>query len=115
VPVTAEETAGYAQVDGKGRVSLAKPIRQALGLSAGSTVAYVRMGEAVMLIPQDAHLTHVMGAAMRALENARISVDDLMEALPRAREESVIEHYGAEFMDKLERAAEEQSASTSAR
>jgi len=115
VPVTAEETAGYTQVDGKGRVSLAKPIRQALGLSAGSTVAYVRMGEAVMLIPQDAHLMHVMGAAMRALENARISVDELMEALPRAREESVVEHYGAEFMDKLERAGEEQNASTRAR
>ncbi len=115
MPATAEETAGYAQVDDKGRVSLAKPIRQALGLSAGSTVAYVKMGEAVILIPQDAHLTHLMGAAMRALENARISVDDLMEALPRAREESVVEHYDAEFMDKLERAAGEQNASTRAR
>lgn len=100
---TTDANVGYAQLDDKGRFSLGKPLRQALGLAAGSTVAYVKVGEAVLLIPQDAHLAEMMGAAMRALENAHISVDDLLATLPQARDEVVIAHYGDAFMSTLER------------
>jgi len=63
-----------------------------------------------MLIPQDEHLTHLMDVAMATLEKAKVSVDDLLEALPQARAEVVTEHYGTAFLDALERAAAEQGA-----
>lgn len=110
----AEATVGYTQLDDKGRLPLSKPIRHALGLNAGSTVAYIKLGDALMVIPQDAHLAQLMDAAANALENAGTSVDDLLAELPRARAEVVTEHYGADFLDALERAVE-QSAQANAR
>src|SRR5690242_20371481 len=95
----AEAAVGYASLDDKGRLPLAKPLRTALGLSAGSTVAFVKVGDALMVIPQDAHLASLMEKATAALHRANISVDDLLEALPQARDEVVTEHYGAGFFD----------------
>src|SRR5579864_9094278 len=110
----AETTVGYTQMDDKGRLLLSKPIRQAMGLNAGSTVAYVKLGDALMVIPQDAHLAQLMDAAAKVFEGAGISVDDLLDELPRARAEVVTEHYGSEFLDALERAGEK-SARANAR
>jgi bifunctional DNA-binding transcriptional regulator/antitoxin component of YhaV-PrlF toxin-antitoxin module len=104
---SAEAVVGYTRIDDKGRVSLGKPMRAALGLNAGASMAYVKVGDAIMLIPQDAHLTEVMENATRALERARISVDDLMDSLTEARAEVVVEHYGEEFLRELERIAEQ--------
>lgn len=39
----AEPTAGFARLDEKGRMSIAKPIREAFGLRAGSTVAWMSL------------------------------------------------------------------------
>ena len=39
-----EATAGFAHPDEKGRMPIAKPIREAFGLRAGSTVAWVKVG-----------------------------------------------------------------------
>lgn len=111
----ADATVGYAQLDDKGRLLLGKPVRQALGIGAGSTVAYVKVGDALMIIPQDAHLAELMGAAQRVLEQAHISVDDMLAELPRVREEVVVAHYGADFLDALEKAAEEEDVLTGGR
>jgi bifunctional DNA-binding transcriptional regulator/antitoxin component of YhaV-PrlF toxin-antitoxin module len=82
-------------------------MRDALGLSAGSTVAFVKIGAAIIIVPQDKHLEELMDAAMRALDKAGISVEELLEDLPAARDEVVTEHYGAAFLEKLEHAAKE--------
>lgn len=106
MPAT-EAAVTYGQLDSKGRVPLGKPMRDALGLSAGSTVAFVKIGAALIVVPQDKHLEELMSAAMHALEKAGLSVGELLEDVPAARDEVVTEHYGAEFLEKLERAAKE--------
>lgn len=105
----AESAVAYASLDDKGRLPLNKPLRQALKLSAGSTIALVKVGGALMVIPQDAHLVDLMENATQALERAHISVDDLMDGLPEARAEVVVEHYGEEFLRELECVAQGQT------
>jgi bifunctional DNA-binding transcriptional regulator/antitoxin component of YhaV-PrlF toxin-antitoxin module len=97
-----EATAGFAHLDEKGRMPIAKPIRDAFGLHAGSTVAWVKVGGGLMIIPQDEHLAQVMEDAAAALERAGITVEDLLAGLDEARDEMVTEYYGAAFMNELE-------------
>lgn len=110
-----EASVGYAHLDAKGRLPLAKPVRESLGLTAGSVVAYVRVGEGLLLIPQDAHLAKLMEMAAAALERAGITVDEILDELPRARDEVVSEHYGKTFLEDLERAHAELVAQQGAR
>lgn len=110
MPAPVEASAGYAHLDAKGRLPIAKPVREALGLTAGSVVAYVRVGEGLLLIPQDAHLAELMEAAAAALERAGITVEEILDELPRARDEVAAEQYGEHFLEDLERAHAEQVA-----
>lgn len=95
--------AGYTQLDGKGRLTLGKSIREALHLEAGSTLAWLMVGDAVMLVPADAHLAELMDAAATAFENAHLNLDNLEEELTSIREEIVTEHYGPSFFHELRR------------
>ena len=98
-------TVGYAHLDDKGRLTLGKAIRQALHLEAGSTVALVTVGEAVLLLPQDAHLVEIMEAARAAFERAHLSLNGIDAELEAIRDEVVREHYGAGFFEELQRTA----------
>ncbi len=50
-----EGMTGFAVLDNKGHLSLSKPVRQALGMRPGSTLAYVVVNGGLLLIPQDEH------------------------------------------------------------
>lgn len=95
--------AGYTQLDGKGRLTLGKSIREALHLEAGSTLAWLMVGDAVMFVPADVHLAELMEAAATAFENAHLNLDDLDEELASIREAVVTEHYGPDFFQDLRR------------
>src|SRR5579872_4877821 len=95
----AEASAGYTHMDDKGRVTLGKPIRQALHLDAGSTLAWIKVGDVVLLVPQDTQLAELMEAAVAAFERAGLSLTNLDEELDAIRDEVVTEHYGAGFFD----------------
>ena len=110
--MTTEIIAGFTHVDDKGRVSLAKPVRQALGLKAGASVAWLKIGNAVLFIPQDQHIEHLMDAATQVLERATVGVSEMLDDLPAARAEAVAEHYGEMFLSTLERMREEQVAAS---
>jgi hypothetical protein len=111
--MSSEVVAGFTHMDEKGRVSLSRAARSGMRLHAGSTVAWVKVGDAVMLIPQDAYLEQVMEAAAQTLEGARIPVKDMLDDLPEARAAVVAERYGEEFLDTLGRLRDEQRAQTS--
>jgi bifunctional DNA-binding transcriptional regulator/antitoxin component of YhaV-PrlF toxin-antitoxin module len=108
----AEASVGYTRVDERGRVSLGKPVREALGLRTGTTMAYVKVGEAVLLVPQDEHLARVMEAALRAFENAHLSVDEMLAELPDVRDEIVTAHYGTDFLESLEKVSQRKPGDT---
>src|SRR5687767_4911688 len=91
---------GFGSVDEKGRISIPARVREAVGLEPGSSVAYIALGDAVMIVPQDAHLATLMSQAEAALADAGRTVQDLLDALPAARAAVVREEYGSEFMDQ---------------
>jgi antitoxin PrlF len=95
---------GFAVVDDKGRLSLPKPVRRALGLDAGASVAWIAIGGAVLLVPQDQHLSDLAAQAQAALAAAGLSVDDVLAELPAVRAEIVEETYGPEFVEEIARA-----------
>lgn len=102
-----EAIAGFTHADERGRVSLGKPLRE-LGIDASTPLAYVKVGDGLLLVPQDAHLATLMEAMQRVFEEARLTPDVMVADLDAARAEVVEEHYGVEFMEALERAGAEQ-------
>lgn len=63
--------AGFAHLDDKGRLPIARSVRDSFGLRPGSTVAWVKLGHGFMVIPQDEHLAQVMEEAAVAAVLAR--------------------------------------------
>lgn len=96
-------TGGFGVLDEKGRISLSKPVRGALGVQPGSPVAYIVLDHALLIVPQDAHLTALLRQAAQALESAGLTTQDMLDELPAARAEVVAEAYGAAFLEELER------------
>lgn len=101
---TGEDTSvGFSTIDEKGRIALPKAVRSALGVHAGSSLAYVVLDDAVLFIPQDAHLAELQQQAIQALTEAGITVEDLLDQLPQARDAVTREAYNPEFLAKLRR------------
>ena len=94
---------GFSTVDEKGRIALPKSVRSALGVRAGSSLAYIVLDDAVLFIPQDAHLAELQQQAIEALSEAGLSVEDLLDQLPQARDAVTREAYTPEFLAKLRR------------
>ena len=94
-------TAGFSTLDEKGRVSLPKAVRTVLGVQPGSALAYVVLDHSVLFIPQDAHLVHLQQQAAEALAAAGLTVQDLLDRLPQARDEVMREAYGPDFLARL--------------
>ena len=98
-----ERGAACAVVDEKGRLSLGKAVRQTLGVRPGSSLAYVLLDHAFLLIPQDDQLAALMERAAAALTAAGITTQDLLDDVPAARDSTLREAYGDAFMGDLAR------------
>lgn len=96
-------TAGFGTVDDKGRISLSRAVRGALGIKPGSSLAYVVLDGMLLLVPQDEHLATVMERGRQALAGAGFTAQDLMDELPAAQAEIVSEAYGVSFLEELAR------------
>jgi AbrB family looped-hinge helix DNA binding protein len=103
-------TGGFATVDEKGRISLPKQVRRELGVQAGSSVAYVLLNHTLLIIPQDEHLAALSKHATETLAAAGLTVDDLLDELPAARDQVMRELYGPDFIQELERMWQAQHA-----
>jgi DNA-binding transcriptional regulator/RsmH inhibitor MraZ len=90
-------------MDEKGRISLPKRLRQLLGAEPGSSIAYIALDHALLLIPQDEHLTHLQQRAHEALERGGLTAQDLLDDIPQARAAVAAEVYGDAFLRDLER------------
>lgn len=94
---------GFGTVDEKGRISLPKPVRRALGIAPGSAVGYVVVDSVLLLTPQDAQLAKLMRQGEEALHSAGLSARDLADELPEAHDTVFRESYSEDFRRELER------------
>lgn len=104
-------TVGFSTLDEKGRIALPKAVRTALGVHSGSSLAYIVLDDAVLFIPQDAHLAQLQETAIQALTEADLTVEDLLAQLPQARDAVMREAYSPEFLAKLRQMRVEHAAS----
>ena len=95
-----ETTSGFAVLDDKGRLPVAKALRDALGLKPGSSVAYVLIDGLLLIIPQDEQLARMTARAAATLAKAGLTTQDLLDDIPVARADVVRELYGDAFMEE---------------
>jgi AbrB family looped-hinge helix DNA binding protein len=96
-----EMPSGFGVIDGRGRLTLPKAVRQALRLQPGSSVAFIAIDDHLLVIPQDSHLAQLMDRAAAALARLGLTSDDLLADLPAAGEEAMRRAYGDELVDDL--------------
>lgn len=77
----------------RGTMTLPKEYRDALRLKKGASMAILRIGDGLMLIPEQERFEQLCDAIASRLENAGISDADLQSTLPEVREQLARRHY----------------------
>jgi len=70
----------------KGQLTIPKEYRRSLALVAGAPFAVVQVGNALLLIPEQARFRELCDRVAKAFSNHGIEADDVLAALPKARE-----------------------------
>ena len=69
----------------KGQLTLPKEYRDAIRLEPGAPVAVLRVGDALILMPEQVRFNALCDSISFALEGVNITEADLQETLPEAR------------------------------
>ena len=80
-------------VSSKGQITLSSHARKPLGLTQGSTLTEVVVGNCVILMPQNQVLEEIRTRAQVALQKANVSVDDIKAEVERLKDQGFAEHY----------------------
>jgi bifunctional DNA-binding transcriptional regulator/antitoxin component of YhaV-PrlF toxin-antitoxin module len=68
------------------RLTIPKEYRQSLALDAGAPIAVVQVGNALLLIPEQARFRQLCDRVARAFSSHGIEAADVLASLPEARE-----------------------------
>jgi AbrB family looped-hinge helix DNA binding protein len=78
----------------KGQLTVPKNFRDELHLKAGAPVAILRIGNGLILIPEEERFERLCEQISDALLSAGITVESAVESLPQIRRQLYEEHYG---------------------
>ena len=70
----------------KGQLTIPKEYRRSLALDAGAPIAVVRVGNALLLIPEQARFRQLCDRVARSFSSHGIEPADVLASLPEARE-----------------------------
>ena len=87
------EYVAHTRIGEKGQITIPKQYRDELGLNTGAPVAVLRIGEGLMLIPEQNRFRILCDSIASALEHRRLSPADLLDTLPEARQGVFVRHY----------------------
>jgi len=77
----------------RGTMTLPKEFRDALQLEAGSPVSVLRLGDGLLLVPENKRFEQVCDSLRKRLENAGITEAALQATLPEVRERLTRKRY----------------------
>ena len=80
------EYVAHTRIGEKGQLTIPKIYRDALGLDAGAPVAVLRIGEGLMLIPEQNRFRVLCDSIASVLEQRQLAPEDLLGTLPEARQ-----------------------------
>lgn len=81
------------RVSKKGRLTLPKAYRDATGLAPGAPVAILRIGDGLLLMPEQARVEDLCDSIRRALDGLNVAEADLQQTLPEARRRVLARRY----------------------
>ena len=77
----------------KGQLTIPKQYRDELGLDAGASVAVLRVGEGLMLIPEQNRFRILCESIASVFERRQLAPTDLLDTLPEARQRVFARRY----------------------
>jgi AbrB family looped-hinge helix DNA binding protein len=78
----------------KGQLTVPKEFRQALGLGTGAPFAVLRLGDGLILLPEQRRFEHLCRRVSSVLAEAGLTTEDLLATLPEARNRVYARRYG---------------------
>jgi AbrB family looped-hinge helix DNA binding protein len=79
------EYVAHTRIGEKGQLTIPKPYRDELGLETGAPVAVLRIGEGLILVPEQSRLRILCDSIASVLERRQVTVPGLLDTLPSAR------------------------------
>jgi AbrB family looped-hinge helix DNA binding protein len=77
----------------KGQLTVPKEFREDLGLGAGAPFAVLRLGDGLVLLPEQQRFENLCERISKALTSAGVSPEALLATLPEARKRVFARHY----------------------
>jgi AbrB family looped-hinge helix DNA binding protein len=87
------EYVANTRIGEKGQLTIPKHYRDELGLDTGAPVAVLRLGEALILVPDQDRFRHLCESIASVFRSRQLSPTDLLETLPMARERVFARRY----------------------
>jgi len=87
------EYVAHTRVGEKGQVTIPKQYRDELGLENGSPMAVLRVGEALILMPEQHRFRLLCGSIAPVFTRHQLTSTDLLATLPKARERVFARRY----------------------
>jgi len=87
------EYVAHTRIGEKGQLTIPKQYRDELGLDTGAPVAVLRIGEGLMLIPEQNRFRILCDSIASVLEHRQVSPADLLDTLPAARQRVFVRRY----------------------
>src|ERR1700719_412395 len=91
---SALEYLATTKIGEKGQLTVPKQYREDLGLESGAPFAVLRLGDGLILVPQQQRFERLCQEISSILTNAGVTKEDILASLPQARELVYAEHYG---------------------
>jgi AbrB family looped-hinge helix DNA binding protein len=77
----------------KGQLTVPKQFRKDLGLGTGAPFAVLRLGDGLVLLPEQQRFEHLCEKVSSALTGAGLTTESILATLPEARKRVFARHY----------------------
>jgi AbrB family looped-hinge helix DNA binding protein len=77
----------------KGQLTVPKQFRKDLGLGTGAPFAVLRLGDGLVLLPEQQRFEHLCEQVSSALTGAGLTPESILATLPEARKRVFARHY----------------------
>ena len=82
-----------AKIGEKGQLTVPKEYRDALALEAGAPIAMLRLGNSLLLIPEQSRFRQLCDRIADSFARHEIREEDILETLPEVRQRVFARHY----------------------
>ena len=79
----------------KGQLTVPKEFREDLGLGTGAPFAVIRLGDGLVLLPEQQRFQNLCERISTAMTSGGLTTEAVLATLPEARKRVFARHYGA--------------------